>query len=293
MTLQPLLPVDRAEVVFDGFRTTPRLDHPEGIDVDPLDGAIWCGGEAGQLFRVDVAAQTIELMDHLEGGFTLGVRIGPDGWVYWLDAMHRQVRRMSTTGGSVEVLVDVSIGDLELTYPNALDITPDGTVYLTDSRGHADGGDGLGVFLIRPDGTSALWSAGPFDFANGIAVDEPGQAVYVAESAGRAVSRVPILADGTAGAPEHLCDTGERVPDGLAIGPDGLLYIACYYPSQILRVEADGTVALVFEDELGHVLSNPTNLVFRDGSAWIANLGRWHLTRIDMTELFERQGPPA
>jgi gluconolactonase len=286
VTLRPLLPADRAEVVFDGFRTTPRLDHPEGIDIDPADGTIWCGGEAGQLYRIDVGAQSIELVDHNEGGFTLGVRLGPDGNVYWLDALRRQVRRMPTAGGTVEVVVDGRIGEVDLVYPNALDITADGTVYFTDSRAHADGGDGLGVFVIRPDGSSGLWSAGPFDFANGIVVDETTRAVYVAESAGRSVYRIPMLDDGSAGTPERVCDTGDRVPDGLAIGPDGLLYITCYYPSQILRVEADGAMSLVFEDVLGHVLSNPTNLTFHDGSAWIANLGRWHITRLDVSELF-------
>ena len=35
------------------------LDHPEGLAVHP-DGSIWCGGEAGQIYRIGPMGTKVE-----------------------------------------------------------------------------------------------------------------------------------------------------------------------------------------------------------------------------------------
>ena len=47
-----LLSDDAVSVFIDGTLSDPQLDHPEGLAIHP-DGSIWCGGERGQIFRVD------------------------------------------------------------------------------------------------------------------------------------------------------------------------------------------------------------------------------------------------
>ena len=92
------------------------------------------------------------------------------------------------------------------------------------------------------------------------------------------VVRVPTNGIGTR---EVVARLDGVLPDGLAFDADGRLYVACYEPSQILRIELDGTVSVLLHDEQAHLLCHPTNVAFRGTELIAANLGRWHLTGID------------
>ena len=79
------------------------------------------------------------------------------------------------------------------------------------------------------------------NFANGMAMALDGSGLYVVESHGPHVSYVPIEADGSAGTPSIAIANVQNVPDGLAIAPDGTLYISCYEPSRIYRQKPGGS----------------------------------------------------
>jgi gluconolactonase len=109
-----------------------------------------------------------------------------------------------------------------------------------------------------------------------------GTALYVAETFGHRVFRIPICEDGSAGAREEVAETGEALPDGLGVDQGGNLYIGCYEPSQILRVDPSGRIEILYRDVTAHTLAHPTNIAFRGTTMFTSNLGRWHVTRLDV-----------
>lgn len=279
MPPDPILDLSAARVFVDASVGPVRLDHAEGVAVH-ADGSVWCGGEAGQVYRIPPEGGTLELVVSGGDGFTLALAFGPDGLLYYVDLGRLAVMRLDPNGGEPELFAGPKIGGVELKVPNAIAFDEAGHLYLTESYSATD--PGPGVFKIDPDGSGALWSDGPFLFANGIAVRPQQDAVYVAETWSRRVTRVPILEDGSAGVPEPVVELPGTLPDGLGFGPDGLLYVACYQPSQIMRVNADGSASILIRDDDAMVLAHPTNIAFRGATLFCANLGRWHITGVEL-----------
>jgi sugar lactone lactonase YvrE len=285
-TSAPLLELAAARVFADASIGPVRLDHPEGVAV-AADGSVWCGGEAGQVYRIAPDGASIDVRVGPGGGFTLALAFAPDGSLYYVDLGLRAVMRLDPDGGEPQTVVAGSIGGRELRLPNAIAFDAEGNLYLTESWSPTE--QGPGVYRIDRGGRAELWSAGPFLFANGVAVAPDASAVFVAETWSRRVSRVAVNADGSAGEPEAYVELPGTLPDGLAFGPEGMLYVACYQPSQIVRIDTDGHASVLVRDDDAIVLAHPTNIAFRGQTAFCANLGRWHITAVDLTGL----GPAA
>jgi gluconolactonase len=279
MNPEPILDLAAARVFADGSGGPVRLDHPEGVAVHP-DGSVWCGGEAGQIYRIPPEGSSFELRVSDGDGFTLALAFGPDGRLYYVDGARRAVMRLDPASGDPEPLAMGAIGGHELVLPNALAFDRAGRLYVTESNSPSESGPG--IFRIDADGEGSLWSAGPFLFANGIAVAPDQSAIYVAETWSRRITRVPLHDDGSAAQPELFAELPEALPDGLAFGPDDLLYVACYQPSQIVRVDDDGHASVLIRDDDAILLAHPTNIAFRGSTAFCANLGRWHITAIEL-----------
>jgi len=243
------------------------LDHPEGVAV-ASDGSVWCGGEAGQIYRVDAGAGTFEQVAST-GGFCLGLAFDAHGALFVCDVKHGAVFKLS--GDRLERFAE------GFRNPNALAFDGAGNVFVSES--HAQGEPGPGLFRFAPDGSGGLWHDEPLHFANGLALAPDGSALYVAETWAHAIVRVPTNGTGTR---EVVAQLDGVLPDGLAFDAEGRLYVACYEPSQILRIDPDGSVHTVVHDETAHLLCHPTNVAFLGTELIAANLGRWHLTAIDV-----------
>jgi gluconolactonase len=272
-----LLDASLASVFFDGTLTDPQLDHPEGLAVH-ADGSVWCGGERGQIFRVDPDGASIAQVAST-GGFCLGMAFGGDGGLFVCDLKHAAVFRVDTGSGRVERFADGAPGH-RLRIPNSPAFDASGRLYVSDS--HQFDRPGPGVLRFDPDGRGELWYGGELVFANGLAVAPDGRHLYVAETFAGRVSRIPIADDGSAGEPEQVAVTPDAWPDGLAFDVAGNLYVGCYEPSQVLRIDPRGRVEVLFREWSAHLLAHPTNLAFRGTTMFTANLGRWHLSRLEV-----------
>lgn len=252
------------------------LDHPEGVAVHP-DGSIWCGGEQGQIYRVEPDGSSFEQVAST-GGFCLGLAFDAQTNLFICDLRHRAVMRMDHLTHQVDQFAG-GVDGHPFRVPNFLAFDPDGRLYVSDSWDmHAPG---PGIVRLLPDGTGELWYAEPLTFANGLALSADGRNLYVAETFANRVSRIPVRDDGTAGARVTEVELPGAYPDGLAVDADGRLWVGCYHPNEVWRVTA-GTAELVHRDDTAHVLAHPTNLAFHGSQLLTANLGRWHLSILDV-----------
>ena len=266
-----------SSVFYDGLFTEPMLDHPEGLAVH-RDGSVWCGGERGQVYRIEPDGSSIEQVARIEGGFCHGMAFDREDNLYVCDLKHAAVLRLDAKSGSVETYADGADGrGINICNYPAFDA--EGHLYVSDSNAFKV--PGPGIFRFDPGGPGMLWYDEPVDFANGLALSPDGAYLYVAETFGNSVFRIPIEENGSAGPREEVAGLPGSLPDGLAFDADGNLYVACYEPSQVLRVAPEGTVECLIRDHEAHLLCHPTNLAFRDNVLFTTNLGRWHITAIE------------
>jgi len=250
----------RTEILVEG------LDHPEGVCWDPATGALYAGGEAGQIYRVDLEAGSAEETARAPG-FVLGLAVDGRG------------RLAACCGDGVAVVDGDDVRMLldGLTNPNYPAFTSDGTVYFADS-GHWQQADGR-VYRLDPDGTLEVFSDALRDFPNGCAVTPDGRHLWMVESHTPSVNRFELAT----GELEEVTRLPGTVPDGIAFTDDGGVVVSCYRPDRIVHIDRDGRAETIAEDPQGTLLAAPTNVVFvgelRDRLI-SANLGRWHLTSI-------------
>jgi len=272
-----LLPIAAARVFFDGIFAEPvRLAHPEGVAVDPRDGSVWCGTENGDLIRIEADGSAMHAVACTKG-WIAGIAFA-GGRLFACDIRHGAVFVLDTATAALR-----KFSQAALNIPNypVVDLRR-GRLYVSDSHSFDTPGPGVWSFDLLT-GEGALWYAGDLNFANGMALAGEGNALFVVESTAQRVARIPIRDDGTAGAAEIVVSGLAEFPDGLALDQSGALYISCYEPSQIYRLDPSGKLDVLIRDRVATVMCHPTNLAFRGTTLFATNLGRWHITEITMT----------
>ncbi len=274
--MTPLLDISAARVFFDGIFTTPRVAHPEGVAVH-ADGSIWCGTEVGELLRIDAGGTSVVRIGGTDG-FLLGIAFDRAGNCFACDFKHAAIFRYDAK--TQRMARFASSGIKVPNYPIVDEAG--GFLYVSDSSG--DPGPGIYRYDLGT-GEGGVWCPGPTRFANGMAMAPDGNGLYVVESHVPGVSYVPIGEDGAAGEIRPVVDDVQNVPDGIAFAPDGTLYICCYEPSRIYRWRSGGKLELLIEDRKATVIAHPTNIALKGSKMYTANLGRWHITEIDLSGL--------
>mgnify|MGYP001766018659 CR=1 FL=1 len=267
---EPLLPITNFHPFVEG------LDHPEGVCWG-LDGFVYAGGEAGQIYRIAPDGSSVKQIAST-GGFILGLAMDADRNLFACDLGRQAVMRITPEGG----VSTYSTGapDRPFVAPNYPVFDDRGNLYVSSSGGdHQRNGC---LFLIRPGGQTEVISTELNLFPNGMALSPQGGYLYVVLSNLPGVVAVPIRPDGTVGAPEPVVTLPKNVPDGVAFDVEGNLYISCYTPDVIYRVTEDVEIDVLAEDWESVTFATPTNIAFGGPdlrTLYVASLSRWHLTQ--------------
>lgn len=265
----PLINLNHAEVFVEG------LDHPEGVALG-VDGNIYAGGEAGQVYRINYHTRHVEHYGTTKG-MNLGLALDAEGNVYMCNPGDHAVKKV-TPAGAVS-LYSAGNADRQMIAPNYLAFDNAGNLYVTDC-GNWKADDGC-TWCIAPNGTSTVIETASSQFPNGCAVSPDGHYLYIAMSLNPPrVIRFPIENGARTGDAEVVVELPHTVPDGLAFCADGSLLIACYRPDTIFRLLAEGELSVLMEDYEGTILGAPTNVCFGGPELSVlfwGNLGRWHV----------------
>ena len=265
-----------ARVLTDG------LDHPEGVCWDPVAGCLYAGGEDGQIYRVELEDGSARVVARAPGQ-VLGVTVDGAGRVLACASRDGSLcvwDPAAEADGSARPLLRAVEGR-PLVQPNFCAFGPDGTLYLSDSGRWAEN-DGR-LFALAPDGTARVLSREVGHFTNGLAVSPDGGRLWCVESFDPVLTVFDLSSDQPGAEVVHRFDG--TVPDGLAPTADGGLLVTCYRPDRIYHLDAAGTASVVAQDPKGTLLGAPTNVAFAGEAldvAVVANLGRWHLTALDL-----------
>jgi gluconolactonase len=253
------------------------FDHPEDLAFDSA-GALWTGGELGQVYRLEPGAEApIEVVRH--GGETRGIAFDSDGSAIVCNHALSTIYRVWPDGRSEEIPC-VAAGR-RIQTPNYAAFGRDGSLFVSDSWRFPEP-DGY-VYRWPPGGGEPeIFHSGPFGYPNGLAVDAAGDWLYIIETAHDAIVRVP--ADRAEGSIERVADGLSRMPDGMAFDVDGGLWVATFAGDAIYRVDRDWSVELVAHDDRAITLNRPANVAF-GGEAFdrlfIANLGSNFISVLD------------
>jgi gluconolactonase len=264
--MRPLIPLEKFSHFAEG------LDHPEGLAFD-ADGNLWAGGELGQVYRIGPKGRVQEVATI--GGFCLGLTFSGTQDLYVCNTGLHSLVRLNRKGRVLDSWD--RCGTRKFKTPNFSVFDTEGNLYFSDS-GDWDGANGC-VYRLRPNKRIEMF-AGPFAFANGLALSADDRFLYVVQSTRDNVLQIEIRADGTAGKPTVYASHLARIPDGLAFDDVGNLFVTCYASDNVYKVSKRGKAQLVAYDPAGTMIARPTNIAFGGPNfdqIFLANLGRWHV----------------
>jgi gluconolactonase len=235
------------------------VDHPESISVGPR-GEAYTTGTGGQVYRLDLEANTAEQFASTAPRRILGQAVDTDGNLYCADTTGKVIR---ITPEGDESSYATGPGGREFLCTNYPAFDRDGNMYISDSGDWSDQINGH-VYKIPPGGGEAqLWYAEPVDTPNAIALDADERFCYFVETFGSSIARVAIADDGSAGAFERVVHMPRHIPDGIAFDENGRLWIACHRPDAIYVFDFESRRLTLFaEDWKGEKLRGPTDVAF-------------------------------
>ncbi|TDD14922.1 SMP-30/gluconolactonase/LRE family protein [Kribbella turkmenica] len=279
---------------------------PEDTLID-ADGSVLTGLYDGRILRVSADGETITTLADT-GGRPLGLEWLPDGKVLVCDA-HRGLLTLDRDGRIATLLSEVDGRPMK--FCNNADVTPDGTIYFTDSSTrfgvdewmadlleHSTTGS---VYRLSPDGELTRLATGRA-FPNGVALSGDRRTLFWAESGTYGLWKLDLTTDGAEPEPAAAIP---GLPDNIARGSDGLTWVTIGSPRnalldfllpkqpflrtivwnlpEALKPKAADVIEIQAYDDNGTLVHDlrgrhpafrmPTGVRERDGRVWLGSIG--------------------
>ena len=212
------------------------------------DGDLYTAVENGNIVRIKSAGALLEIFADT-GGRVLGFDFDADGNLIAADAM-RGVLSIAP-GGAVRMLFDQVNGD-PVRYPNSVVVAGSGKIYITDSSSRFAPSDWGGTFeastldIVEQSASGRVLEHDPkqnttrivakgLSFANGIALSDDEQALFVNETGRYRVWKISVTADGLDVAEDSplasiLFDNLPGFPDNLMRGQSDRIWLGFAKP---------------------------------------------------------------
>lgn len=257
------------------------LKRPEDVVVS-RDGRVWASDEASACAEI-MADGTLRRVGKA-GGKPNGINMDREGRIvianFAIDTPDPGgLQRLDARTGRIDVLC-AELNGRTLKASNYPLVDRAGNVWCSHSTwdragSSAGSGDGF-VYRVRPDGKAEVMAAG-FHFTNGLAMDPDERHLYVCQTVGCDVVRLPIRADGTLGSRERYGPllggpaienptVAERATlgatDGCAFDQEGNLWVTLVRANKVIAITPAGKVEVIIQDPTGDLMDWPTNVSF-------------------------------
>lgn len=273
----PLAPIALSALTKRGI----GLQRPEDVVVS-RDGRVWASDEASACAEI-LSDGTLRRVGKA-GGKPNGINMDREGRIiianFAIDTPDPgALQRLDTRSGRIEMLC-AELNGRTLKASNYPLVDRAGNIWCSHSTwdragSSAGSGDGF-VYRVRPDGRAEVMAEG-FHFTNGLAMDPDERHLYVCQTVGCDVVRLPIRPDGTLGPKERYgpllggpaienptpANRGTQgATDGCAFDQEGNLWVTLVRANKVIAITPAGKVEVIMQDASGDLMDWPTNVSF-------------------------------
>jgi len=254
MTLASAPPSFPAEELFVAKPLTAEHSFTGGVEGPACDrdGNIYAVSFARTptIGKITPEGKGEVFVEFTNGSMANGIRFDRSGIMFVADYTKHNILRIDPKTRAVTVLAHSD----EMSQPNDIAITADGTIFASDPNWEKGTGQ---IWRADRDGRMTRIASG-MGTTNGIDVSPDGKKLYVNETVQRNIWAFTLHPDGTISGKTLLIQFPDYGLDGMRFDVDGNLYVARWEKGTVAKISPEGKLLREI-DVLG---KKPTNVCF-------------------------------